>query len=71
MIDKNSLLNFIDEIESFDKMKHGDKIQYYGYYLQKYAGYEEFKPSDLKKCYKESDEIYPNISVYLSKLCKI
>ena len=70
MIDKNSLLNFIDEIESFDKMKHGDKIQYYGYYLQKYAGYEEFKPSDLKKCYKESDEIYPNISVYLSKLCR-
>ena len=70
LINKIRLCDFINKIKSFDKMTHSNKIQYFGYYLQKYEGFENFNTSDLTKCYKQSDEIKPNISVYLSNLRK-
>ena len=70
VIDKIRLYDFINKIKSFDKMTHNNKIQYYGYYLQKYEGFENFNTSDLTKCYNQSDESKPNISVYLSNLRK-
>ena len=70
VIDKVRLNNFINKIKSFGEMTHYNKIQYFGYYLQKYEGFENFNTSDITECYKKSDEIKPNISVYLSNLRK-
>ncbi len=54
-LDKESLEDFIGNIDNFYALNHSEKILYFGFYLQEIKSYEMFRPTDIEKCYDLMD----------------
>ena len=67
----NSLENFVERIDTFDKLSYASQIQYFAYFLQIECNKDYFNAKDITDCFTQlSLKPYSNIPALLSKKSK-